>query len=57
MSGRVECPTCGRLKPDFAIRAGRCKEDEWDEQHLGETRAAQSWERRKTENARNQRPA
>ncbi|CAB4199524.1 hypothetical protein UFOVP1333_56 [uncultured Caudovirales phage] len=49
---RIACPTCGRLKPDFAIRSQRCRDDIWDEQQLGDVKAQASWERRKAANAR-----
>ena len=27
MAERTPCPTCGRMKPSFAIRNGRCGDD------------------------------
>lgn len=50
---RTPCPTCGRLKPAYAIRDGRCKEDIWDEEHTGLVKAQQSWTQRKADNDRN----
>ena len=31
---RIPCPTCGRLKPAFAIVDGRCREDQRDEERV-----------------------
>lgn len=43
MSQRVECPTCGRLKPAFAIRNGRCDADERDESRANAQPPALTW--------------
>lgn len=40
---RIACPTCGRMKPSFAIRNGRCRDDIEDEARASATRHELDW--------------
>lgn len=40
---RQPCPACGRMKPAFAIRDGRCDEDEREAAQQAASRPELSW--------------
>lgn len=43
MVARSACPTCGRMKPPFAIRNGKCDEDEREEARANAGPPALTW--------------
>jgi hypothetical protein len=43
MTKRIPCPACGRPKPEFAIRNGRCRDDIMDEERKRAQKVTIGW--------------